>query len=286
MPSALTVYIIHHPQSDDTREVCRRLQQWFRLSDSSGAQSDAGLPVWYRRQVAPLPKVRTTRTSPKTTSLEPRFQFDPVIDWNAALLNVVILLVDQHFVASTEWRQATEHLLAKLNDPDRPPLILPVALHDSFYRLSPLYNNCNPIRLLDQPDPAAATVTLRRLVSEAVSRRLRQTSADQNLPRLNVFLSHAKADGREIAERIRDSISHFSQMDAWYDANELALGGNWQQKIITAAANETAAMITVVTDKYSSRPWCRLEVEAARTPQPLDQSNLQIWKLQPAVAVH
>ncbi|MFN5624548.1 MAG: hypothetical protein ACK5DM_11430, partial [Planctomyces sp.] len=109
MPSALTVYIVHHPQSDDTREVCRRLQQWFRLSDSSGAQSDAGLPVWYRRQVAPLPKVRTTRTSPKTTSLEPRFQFDPVIDWNAALLNVVILLVDQHFVASTEWRQATEH---------------------------------------------------------------------------------------------------------------------------------------------------------------------------------
>lgn len=286
MPSALTVYIIHHPQSDDTREVCRRLQQWFRLSDSSGAQSDAGLPVWYRRQVAQLPKVRTTRNSAKTTSLEPRFQFDPVIDWNAALLNVVILLVDQHFVASTEWRQATEHLLAKLNDSDRPPLILPVALHDSFYRLSPLYNNCNPIRLLDQTDPAAATVTLRRLVSEAISRRLRQTSADQNLPRLNVFLSHAKADGREIAERIRDSISHFSQMDAWYDANELALGGNWQQKIITAAANDTAAMITVVTDKYSSRPWCRLEVEAARTPQPLDQSNLQIWKLQPAVAVH
>lgn len=286
MPSALTVYIIHHPQSDETRDICRRLQQWFRLSDSSGTQSDAGLPVWYRRQIAPLTKPRQGREPREATSLAPAYRFDPEIDWDAALLNVVILLVDQHLVASTEWRQATEHLVAKLKDNATPPLILPVALHDSFYRLSPLYNACNPIRLLDQPDAAAATVTLRRLVSEAVSRRLRQTSADQDLPSLDVFLSHAKADGREIAERIRDSISRFSQMDAWYDANELAFGSNWQQKIIAAAANDTAAMITVVTDKYSSRPWCRLEVEAARTPQPLDPSNLQIWKLQPAVAVH
>ena len=286
MPSAITVYIIHHPQSDQTRDVCRRLQQWFRLSDSSGAQSDAGLPVWYRRQIAPLTKQHQLQNRNESGSYKPRFRFDPEIHWDAALLNVVILLVDQYFVASADWCQATEHLLAKLNDPDRPPLILPVALHDSFYRLSQLYNNCNPIRLLDQPNPAAATVTLRRLVSEAVSRRLRQTSADQNLPKLNVFLSHAKADGREIAERIRDSVSRFSQMDAWYDANELAIGGKWQEKIIDAAATDTAAMISVVTDKYSSRPWCRLEVEAARTPQPLDQSSLQIWKLQPAIAVH
>ncbi|MFM7833260.1 MAG: hypothetical protein ACKPJD_15825, partial [Planctomycetaceae bacterium] len=72
----------------------------------------------------------------------------------------MILLVDQHFVASTEWRQATEHLLAKLKDSGRQPLILPVALHDSFYRLSSLYNNCNPIRLLDSSGTAAASVTL------------------------------------------------------------------------------------------------------------------------------
>jgi len=285
MPSALTVYIIHHPQSDQTRDICRRLQQWFRLSDSSGTQSDAGLPVWYRRQVAPLTKQQTENHN-ESTSYEPQFRFDPEIDWNAALLNVVILLVDQHFVASAEWRQATEHLLAKLKDSGRQPLILPVALHDSFYRLSSLYNNCNPIRLLDSSGTAAASVTLRRLVSEAISRRLRQTSSSQDLPKLNVFLSHAKADGREIAERIRDAISRFSQMDAWYDANELAIGGKWQKQIIDAAASDTAAMISVVTDKYSSRPWCRLEVEAARTPQPLDQSSQQIWKLQPAIAVH
>ncbi|MEY3174937.1 MAG: hypothetical protein RLZZ436_2851 [Planctomycetota bacterium] len=286
MPAAVTIYIVHHPQSEDTLNLSRNLLNWFRLSDATGSQSDAGLPVWYRREIAQLPPP-ATKTSPRdSTTANARYRFDPEMTWDGALLNVVILLIDQHLVSSIDWCSAVENLLREYQKNPRKMLILPVALHDSFYRMTDLYESCNPIRLLDAPNPQAAAVTLRRLASEAIARRLRHTAPGKNLRKLEVFLSHAKADGREIAEHIRDSLSHYGQMDAWYDANELAVGDDWRKKIQAAALKDTAAMISIVTDHYSSRPWCRIEVEAARTPQPVDPRTCRIWKLQPAVAVH
>lgn len=286
MPSAVTVYIVHHPQSDFTRSVSQNLLKWFRLSDTTGAQSDAGLPVWYRREVAPAGRTAAPENTQGRSAVATSFRIQPEIDWDSALLNVVIILVDQHLVSSIEWCSAVEHLMRESGSRKNKTLVLPVALHDSFYRMTGLYEAFNPIRLLDATSAEAAAITLRRLASEAITRRLRQKSRTEEAKKLEVFLSHAKADGREIAERIRDSLGRYGQLDAWFDANELAVGDKWQKKILNAAGNDTAAMISIVTDHYSSRPWCRMEVVAARTPQPVDPRTRCIWKLQPAVAVH
>jgi hypothetical protein len=139
-----------------------------------------------------------------------------------------------------------------------------------------LYEGHNSIRLLDESVMENAAITLRRLVSEAITRRLQQKSNDSSPKKLDVFLSHAKADGRRTAERIRDSLSHFGQLDAGYDANELAFGNKWKEKIREAAKSDSVAMISIVTPTYESRPWCRKEVEAARTPQPVQGSKGRI----------
>lgn len=286
MSSAVTLYILHHPQSTQACGISQHLLKWFRLSDSTGNQSDAGLPVWYRREVTQDDHSATERTRQKRPAAANRFRIHPDIEWKHAHLNVVIILIDQYIVSSIEWCSAIENLLRDYRKHRNRVLLLPVALHDSFYRMTKLYQESNPLRLLEVASPEAAAVTLRRQVGEAISRRLRQGSRSQQLRKLDVFLSHAKADGREIAERIRDSLGRYGQMDAWYDANELAIGDTWRHRILTAAGKDTAAMIAIVTDTYSSRPWCRIEVEAARTPQPVDSRSWRIWKLQPAVAVH
>ncbi len=274
MPSAVTVYIIHHPDGTETSQLSRNLLCWLRLSDAPGGPTDAGLPVWYRRQVAP------------TAGPDPGHCFFPEIRFRESRLNVLVLLIDHHFVSSIEWCQAAEWLVGEYRQYQSGMLILPVALHDSFYRITMLYEGHNPIRLLDEPDREKAAITLRRLVSEAITRRLQRKTRISPPKKLDVFLSHAKADGRQTAERIRDSLSRFGQLNAWYDANELTFGDQWKAKILEAARSDTAAMISIVTPTYASRPWCRKEVEAARTPQPVQGSNGRIWKLQPAVAVH
>lgn len=89
-------------------------------------------------------------------------------------------------------------------------MLLPAARHDSFYRTGPLYEGCNPIRLLELKGPDRVAV-LRRAVTEATARLLQGDGAE-NPPLLNVFLSHATRDGRQIAEMIRDGVRSFGQL--------------------------------------------------------------------------
>ncbi len=84
--------------------------------------------------------------------------------------------------------------------------------------MGPVYEGFNPIRLLDLSEDQLAA-PLRRAVTEATARMVRSEGLNQPPP-LNVFLSHAKKDGRQIAEYLRDAVRRFGQMEEWYDAND------------------------------------------------------------------
>lgn len=127
---------------------------------------------------------------------------------------------------------------------------------------------------------------LRRSATEAIARVLSADNKGNPQP-LDVFLSHAKRDGKQIAESLRDGIRQVSQLVACYDANDLPYGAAWKSPMETAAANDTAAMIASVTDAYPTRPWCRREAKLARTPAlSSERRGCRIWHVQPVVAVH
>ena len=114
--------------------------------------------------------------------------------------------------------------------------------------------------------------------------------AGYHRPRLDVFLSHAKHDGRAIAAEIRSGLADFSQLKTWFDEDDIRAGQEWQETIERAAGRETAALIAVVTDAYPSRYWCRREVNVARWPRYFGKESqkaddVSIWTVQPAVAV-
>ncbi len=296
----VVVYIVHHPKCERAKYLAERLFHWFRLGELSGDAAAAGLPVYYRRKLN-------------------KDRIQPDIRWEEADLNVVITLVDDQMVIDPEWRSAIDKLTKTIkNDTPNQSLLLPVALHESFYQMQPLYARFNPVRLLNM-DKAQMEATLRRAATEATARRLRATiiaqereaelppeiaktlSKDQlqaiinteaEPPPLDVFLSHAKRDGMPIAEKLRDGVRDFGQLVAWYDANDLPFGGDWEQPMQRAAERRTAALVATVTDAYPTRSWCRREATLARTPRPVkgaphpDDEIPQIGAVQPVVAVH
>ena len=281
MKTPVSIYVIHHPECRVAENLAKSLYDWFRLGYLSGDQSGAGLPVYYRRQLD------------KNGVLQPEIKFDQ------ATLNVIVVLVDEKLVLDEQWRAAMVAMatdVSKMRDAfalaktsaakaSLPQvMLLPVALHDSFYRTGPLYEGFNPIRLLDLAEQDRKAV-LRRAVTEATARLLRGEGVEDPPP-LNVFLSHAKRDGRLIAEAIRDGVRSFGQLVAWYDSNDLPYGSSWSKPMKKAAAEGTAAMIATVTDAYPTRPWCRREASLARTPVLLKPTGTHIWKIQPVVAVH
>lgn len=269
--SPVTVYVIHHPACKEAEYLCRRLYEWFRLGHLSGHSTGAGLPVYFRRQLPDRDQVSEDG-------------FFPSIEFDGAELNVVIALVDYHMVFNSDWREAIvtlSELVASGSPKAGRTLLLPAAMHDSFYRIGPLYENFNPVRLLGM-ERCQMEDALRRAVTEAAARKLREWD-NPHPPPLEVFLSHAKQDGIPITERIRDGVRNFGQLVAWYDANDLPYGADWKSPMVRAAQQDTAAMVATMTDAYPTRPWCRMEATLARTPSLIKGSR--VWKVQPVVAV-
>jgi hypothetical protein len=292
----VTIYVVHHPDCKAAEALAKKLFDWFRLGYLTGDSSAAGLPLHFRRTISKdvLPVIA------------------PSIPFERAEVNVVILLVDHKLVEDPRWRHAAVKLAEDISKrrknqvPAAPQvMLLPAAMHESFYRLGPLYEDFNPIRLLGLTE-VRMEAALRRSATEAIARlvRARETpnlnsrrpastrstgrvAVSDQPPPLEVFLSHAKADGTEIAEYLRDGVRKFSQLLAWYDANDLPYGAEWKSPMVAAVEKDTAAMIATVTDAYPTRPWCRTEAKLARTPARAKESAAsQVWKVQPVVAVH
>lgn len=293
--SPLAIYVVFHPDSVEARRLADHLHDWFRLKTDDGERSESGLPVWYRCALGAKPAIT------------------PKIKWREAECNVVVVLGDRHLVADRAWRHALEKLHKHAVRMRRRAVLLPVEMDAALYQLAFLTADRNAVRIGDpvqlpeandgdDSDWEAAVGErarrLRRAVTESVARELlddRQGASPDNAPkRMKVFLSHAKRDGLRIAERLRDSLASYGQLEVWFDANDLPAGYAWARPM-RHAAGELAALVSVVTDAYPSRPWCRTEVDLARRPWrvPIPDSKegpvdvrASLWRVQPTIAVH
>jgi hypothetical protein len=290
--SVLSLYVVYHPKCKLAEELAGKLYEWFRLGYQTGDTGSVSVPFWIRSELN------------TQGGLKPDIRFDD------ASLNIVILLASHEMVLDSTWRKALLELQAEVASrqpptPDRDAAaapaandqptarveLLPTVLDDSFYNLTPIYENHNPLRLTDLTTEQQVGV-LRRGVLEMTARTLQ---ARQEKPgaasEMRVFLSHAKKDGKEIAEKLRDGIRQFGQLIPWYDANDLAISQGWAKTLNTAMDSTTAGMIAVVTDAYPTRPWCRKELQTARTPKEYPKESKQqvpgprVFALQPVVAV-
>ncbi|MEM0999103.1 MAG: toll/interleukin-1 receptor domain-containing protein [Bacteroidota bacterium] len=79
---------------------------------------------------------------------------------------------------------------------------------------------------------------------------------------VRLFISHAKADGTDIAERIRNHIHADTSLKSFFDANDIAAGHRFSDELHNAIAE--SAIISVQTDKYATREWCLWEVITAK----------------------
>ena len=275
MKSPVTIYVVHHPKCKLAEQLASSLFDWFRLGYLGSDSNSVGVPVYFRRSL-----------SEDENGIS---SISPSIDTKHSDLTVIIVLVDHEAVVDPKWRSAIVGLASNVDkgrsksQKTGKTILLPVAIHESFYRTGILYKKFNPVRLLEL-NATEMERKLRRAATETIAREVRIKGNDRSPPPLKVFLSHAKRDGTKIAEAIRDGIRRFSQMEAWYDSNDLRYGDSWESPMTNAAQIDTAALIATVTDAYPTRPWCQRESRLARTPV-LSAKNGRIWQVQPVVAV-
>lgn len=307
----MRIYVLWHKDCEKGQEFAKEIYTWFRGDPGDLSQCGYGIPVEYR-------------SYPSAVPLEQR----RAIDLNAARINVVVPLVDEHMVVDAPWRKYLSELVPEipeknassetLRNSETPAssltksLICPVALHSAAYQLPAKITQRNFLRIDRTNDPKdwseehRLQVQQQRLLSlltQVCCRLLWQPdepgAIDMDAPSspIKVFISHAKSDGTDIAEAIRNQIYQHGQLQAFFDESDLAIGYGWNSALNSNAHLGTAAMIAVLTDSYAGRPWCRREIRLARTAQPISPEQLKSdggteieeglhgWTIKPLVVV-
>ncbi len=114
-----------------------------------------------------------------------------------------------------DWRNAAIEIAQQVTKNRRKSRLVTCRFARKFYRTGRLYEEFNPIRLFHLSDKERPSTL--RTGSDRSHRRFMRSMGQRTAPPLNVFLSHAKKDGKDIAVRLRDEVRNFSQMEAWYE---------------------------------------------------------------------
>jgi hypothetical protein len=294
------IFVLWHPRCPLGEKLARRILEWLRPGNGLGPE------VFYRSLPAPeaplnglpppLPgEMRLTSEAYTTTRQK------------VSNLQVVLPLIDENMVADQAWRHWLSEL-ASANTSLIQRAIIPVALDATAYNMPAPLRESNYLRpsglplpdnqmtgqafedvvrsLLKQITEAMCRVMLPRPQDEAPDRR--SSASDNQLPKVNVFLSHAKQDGTVPARRLRDYIYSQTQLAAFFDENDIAFGSAFS-RVIQSSLNsrDTAAFIAVRSAGYASRPWCRRELSLFRLPrlEGLSAGGAERWFIYPSLVV-
>jgi hypothetical protein len=293
-------YLLWHPSCELGEFLAGEIHDWLRPGKGLGPQ------VFYRSLPAPesppggLP-------SPLPGELRPGAPITS--SWSKITnLQVIVLLVDENMIADAAWRQWLSQI-ATAKEPPR--VFIPVALDSTAFNIVAPLRQVNFLRptglpmregvVSEQIRDSSARSLIKQL-TEALCRLLLggistaggaatpkpAIFVDGTAAKIKIFLSHAKADGTTPAKRIREYIYSQTQLAAFYDENDIPFGSLFGQVLQTnLQADQTAALISVRSAQYASRPWCRRELSLFRQPlrEPKDNRSAEQWRLSPVVVV-
>ncbi len=74
---------------------------------------------------------------------------------------------------------------------------------------------------------------------------------------LQLFISHAKADGLPLASALKHLIDEVRWLKSFYDAQDIPGGSDWQHELEVGVAS--SLLVVLRTDAYDERWWCQQE---------------------------
>lgn len=242
MNSLLHSVIVHHPGNEFATHTEKAIRRAFGadLEDTFSAGSFAPESIWNTVRV-------TTITSQQHLDALQLGENDRVL-W--------ILLVDYPMTDGPDWPKMTAAIGQRIEatslipEQDRLDVLLwgepgmvarlPEALRDHQGKAQSQLgeHRIGPHRL--------ALLALHR------ARLLLGRNPAQNALRL--FISHAKADGVFFADALNSAIKQVPELEAWYDAEDIASGAKWKKELKDNASR--SVFIAIRTENYSQRPVC------------------------------
>ncbi|MBP8805566.1 MAG: TIR domain-containing protein [Kofleriaceae bacterium] len=315
----LSIYVLWHPEFEDGPALARSVAEWWNGGGGDARALGAGIPVHFRSADwtedlnllgDPSPPRTEPASEPGAARIARLGTWRRPVRLDESDVNIFVPLVDDHMVADVSWRRdlvelARHHDATQQRDDrtrsgaadDATPRVYlaTIQMTAAWARMPEVITSVKALYLDVWRDDKHEHVhrrverraeRLRRQLTQAIVGLLRDQGGTKPGTELmtQVFLSHAKADGEfgpGVAERLRDAGAGYGQINVFYDENDLPIGQDWRAKMLTAAALGVG-FVAVLSDRYATRYWCRLEIQQARTPT---ESGDGVWTVRPTVAV-
>jgi hypothetical protein len=248
----LLVHIIFHPASDDARELARTIHKALNADPA-------------------VPGLRVPTVFCPTDGVLP----PPTYGLGEAERSFVVVLADYHVVADRDsghertWSSFIGDLWEACQG--SPHRFFPVQLDESAWGFDDRLAGTNFIRAFAEQDKDRRDdLVVRRLVIE-LCRFLKWSPQDLSgagSAPMRLFLSHTKLDidaEPKVTRALIDYLSHDQPVRAWVDAGDIDAGSPFAEAIEQGI--EDTSMLCVLTDRYSTREWCRKEIILAKQHQ-------------------
>ncbi|MBI5368952.1 MAG: hypothetical protein HZA54_18090 [Planctomycetes bacterium] len=181
---------------------------------------------------------------------------------DSARHTVLALLIDDRMVADPEWRAwAGETGEALLACPAH--RVVCAALSPNAYQMDDRLRHLNFIRLHDRPLSEQLSYWRWGMTCELASALISESAPGS--PPIRLFISHAKADGKELARALRDFVTAAEfPLHTFFDANDLTYDRPFAEEIERSARDRFTILVGIETDAFSARPWCQRELLASK----------------------
>lgn len=244
MTSPLTVNVLYHKDFVEGQEIYTRLYKLLCRDYMNPFYSSLDIPVYFHtnNEYGNISEVDTTISTH----------------------TYIMLLIDQNMYMSDKWKSYINDKLIKYKDNDNTK-VFAIGLYKYAFELSSRLSknqfiNFNTTSLISVWDEFLTRLydTLIRFVQDF-------NKSDENHPykQQTIFISHAKRDGKQLAEDLRDYLlQRGTKLSSFFDVNSIMEGYNFENQLIDNV--KESIMIVIFTSAYSSREWCIKEIMRAK----------------------
>lgn len=185
-----------------------------------------------------------------------------LIDFTYSEKNAIFFFVDMAvYLGSTQWKDYILKLKRQIED-GAPAVLYSVKQFEYATDLS--FINKDQMILPPNDDIVAGWDEVSSRIYDCLIRYMKgmRQGNDGVMPKLKLFISHAKSDGRVIAENFRDIIRSKTKLDSFFDKNDIVEGADFEKQI---KDNVKSSLLMVLdSDAYGTRQWCQKEILCAK----------------------
>jgi SLOG cluster2/TIR domain len=245
------IYLVWHPQSPSGQKLAEHIFKHICADPDHPLLRGLGIPIHFRSK-----------------SFSPEAEIPRPIVFDDCFSSATFVLIDDEMVIDENWQDYIESLFENVSQLVTHHHIFPIAVSKNAFNLSRKIEHTNFIRIQQVDNLTEQQDILLRKILHECCRQLKQIQSKEwskAPPPIKLFLSHAKQDGIQITQEIREWLLADNTFDNFFDTKDIAPGYDFKGEIEAGIIN--SALLICQTDAYTTRYYCRWEILTAKKYQ-------------------